>query len=123
MPQINLEYTVNISQDITARDIFPKIHQILGDVASIPQSNCKSRLHRVDDFHIADGDPKNAFVHLEIRFIEGRSPEIKTKIGQQCLEQLQAYFAESTSSLNLQITVEILDIHKPSYFKFPKGTL
>ncbi|MBC8504845.1 MAG: 5-carboxymethyl-2-hydroxymuconate Delta-isomerase [Anaerolineales bacterium] len=123
MPQISLEYTRNITPQIDSANLFPKIHQILGGVARIPIDNCKSRANRLDDFYIADGEPANAFVHLEIRFIEGRSPEVKTAIGEQCLEQLETYFVESTARLNLQITVEILDIHKQSYFKFPKGTL
>ncbi len=123
MPQISLEYTGNITQDIIAQDLFAPIHKILGDVAGIPIKNCKSRAIQLDDFFIADGEETNAFAHLEIRFIEGRSPEVKTTIGELCLEQLEAYFAESTSSLDLQITVEILDIHKPSYFKYPKGTI
>jgi len=123
MPQITLEYTGNITQELIAQDLFSPIHKVLGDVAGIPINNCKSRAIQRDDFYIANGETKNAFAHLEIRFIEGRSPEVKRAIGEQCLEQLESYFAESTSSLDLQITVEILDIHKQSYFKFPKGTL
>lgn len=123
MPQISLEYTDNLTQEINTAKIFRNIHQVLGEVAGIPLANCKSRANRLNDFYIADGDSKNAFIHLEVRFIEGRSAEIRSEIGEQCLEQLQAYFAESVSSQNLQITVEIHDIHKPSYFKFPKGTL
>ncbi len=123
MPQIGLEYTGNITQEIDTQALFSMIHQVLGNEAGIPIENCKSRAIRLENFHIAKGEPENAFIHLEIRFIEGRTREMKKTIGEQCLDFLENYFRESFSSLNLQITVEILDIHRQSYFKFPKGTL
>ncbi len=123
MPQISLEYTGNITQEIDTQALFSMIHQVLGDLAGIPIENCKSRAIQLDNFHIAKGEPNNAFIHLEIRFIEGRTPEMKMEIGDQCLGYLESYFSEAASSLNLQITVEILDIRRKNYFKFPKGTL
>ncbi|MBC8496371.1 MAG: 5-carboxymethyl-2-hydroxymuconate Delta-isomerase [Chloroflexi bacterium] len=123
MPQITLEYTGNITQEIKAQALFSKVHHVLEEVGGIRIENCKSRTIRLDDYYIANGETANAFLHLEIRFIEGRTPERKAEIGEQCLEFLEIYFAKSISSLNLQITVEIVDIHKQSYFKFPKGTL
>ncbi len=123
MPQISFEYTRNITQEIETQALFAMIHRVLGEVAGIPIENCKSRAKRLDDYYIANGKPDNAFIHLEIRFIEGRTPEMKKEIGEQCLGYLESYFSESASNLDLQITVEILDIRKQSYFKFPKGTL
>ena len=123
MPQMTLEYTANIIQEIKARELFSQIHHIFEEIGGIRIENCKSRAIRLDDYYIGKGKIENAFVHLEIRFIEGRSAELKGEIGQQSLAFLETYFAESISSLDLQITVEIIDIHKHGYFKYPKGTL
>ena len=62
-------------------------------------------------------------MHLDMRFLEGRSTEVKQAIGQQSLDLLLAWFRRSADRLDLQITVEIQDIRRSSYFKYPAGTL
>jgi 5-carboxymethyl-2-hydroxymuconate isomerase len=72
--------------------------------------------------HIGNGDPDNAFIHLDIEFVEGRSAEIKRAIGGQCLELVKRYYHLHLSDA-LQITVKIDDISLDFYFKDPAGTL
>ena len=48
--------------------------------------------------------------------------DLKRQIGRACLEVLQESFTPS-SALELQITVEIQDIERTTYFKIPEGTL
>jgi len=123
MPQLTLEYTANIKQKIDFADLFAQLHQVLVDVGGIPLGNCKSRAYRLDDFHIGDGAAQHAFVHLVIRFLEGRSVEMKETIGQQSLQILKESYAPSFAVLNLQLTVEMQDIERSTYFKIPEGTL
>jgi len=123
MPQIRLEYSSNITQEIDSKEIFSKIHQVLQDVGGISVQNCKSRAIRRNDYYIAKGEREHAFIHLEIRFIEGRSPALKASIGEHILQFFEIYLAESIALLKLQITVEIIDIQKRNYYKFPKGML
>jgi 5-carboxymethyl-2-hydroxymuconate isomerase len=122
MPHLTLEYTKNIDQEITFDDLFARLHQVLVDVSSIPIANCKSRASRLDNYYIADGGPQHAFVHLTIRFMAGRSVELKRDIGRRCLEVLEEVCC-SPAGLELQITVEIQDIERTTYFKLPEGTL
>jgi 5-carboxymethyl-2-hydroxymuconate isomerase len=122
MPHLTLEYTGNLEQEIILDDLFPRLHGALVDVAAIPIGNCKSRAYRLDNYYIADGGPQHAFVHLAIRFMEGRSVEVKRMIGRGCLEVLEE-LCHSPAGLALQITVEIQDIERTTYFKLPEGTL
>jgi len=71
-------------------------------------------------------------VHLDVRFLEGRAPEIKQAVGNGAVELLHDHFALAldgpdplgeTNPLDVQITVEIQDIQRASYFKYPPGTL
>jgi 5-carboxymethyl-2-hydroxymuconate isomerase len=118
-----LEYTANIKQEIDLADLLVQLHLVLVDVGGIPLGNCKSRAIRLDDFHIAGGEARHAFVHLTIRFLEGRSTELKQQIGRQSLGILEKSFAPSFTEFDLQITVEIKDIERATYFKIPEGTL
>ena len=122
MPQIALEYTANIAEHIEAAQVFARIHEVVASVGGINIGNCKSRARRLDSYFIGDGDARQAFAHLEVRFLEGRSAAVKQEIGRRCLGILQDYFAGSLAKLDLQMTVEVADIDRLFYFKIPEGT-
>jgi len=123
MPQLKLEYTDNIIQDTDFDSLFLKIHQILFNTGGINIENCKSRAVKIQNYFIGQGDANNAFIHLQIQFLEGRSDSLKQAIGHQILNLLKEYYKASLENLNLQITVEITDIQKKTYFKIPEGSL
>ena len=122
MPQVTLEYTANIAQEVHAHELFSELHQTLADVLGVRVDNCKSRAFRLDAYHIGKGEAQNAFVHLDVRFLAGRPLEVKQDVGQRCLRLLEAYFEPSRAALELQITVEVRDVERQTYFKIPKGT-
>lgn len=122
MPNIVLEYSSNISEAIDFADLFTAIHQVMHEVGSINLDNCKSRAVAIEKFHIGDGHPSNAFVQLSVAFLAGRSNEVKQRIGKACLAQLKQFYEKSMARLDLQITVEIIDIQLENYFKYPEGT-
>jgi 5-carboxymethyl-2-hydroxymuconate isomerase len=117
MPHITLEYTYNIDQSIEFRALFAELHQMLASVAGVSIDNCKSRAICLDTYHIGDGEAQNAFVHLEIQLLEGRSAELKQEIGARGLQVLKRYFAGSLGKLDLQITLEVRDMQRQAYFK------
>lgn len=122
MPNILLEYTTNVSDSIEYPKLFTAIHSVLHETAGIRLDNCKSRAIKIDEFYIGDGHPSNAFVQLSISFVAGRSAEIKAGVGDQCLAILKEYYEYSVARLDVQITVEICDIRREAYFKYPEGT-
>jgi len=117
MPHITLEYTDNIDQPIEFRDLFAELHQVLASIAGISIANCKSRARCLDTYHIGEGKAGNAFVHLEVRLLEGRSAELKREIGERGLEVLKKHFARSLSDRDLQITLGVRDMQRQAYFK------
>ncbi len=123
MPQITLEYSDNCLHDGEFAGLFRGIHGILQQTGGIRLENCKSRALEQENYFIADGDPVHAYAHLEIRFIEGRSDEIRKTMGQQCLELLKKFFKKSIEGGEIQITVEVADIRRQDYTKYPPGTL
>lgn len=122
MPQIKLEYTVNLSPPETD-EILRQLHHVLNKLTGIPISNCKSRLIKLDEYLIANGEKNEAFIHLDISLMEGRTKEMKQQIGSECIQLLKAYFTKEANDIDLQITVEIRDINRDFYFKYPEGTI
>ena len=121
MPHLSLEYTANVSEPDDMAAIMLKMHRVLNETGGICLGNCKSRTRRLDSYAVGDGSPDSAFLHLDVRFMEGRSEATKRAIGQELLQILKQEFPDT--NLDLQITVEIRDILANSYFKHPEGTL
>lgn len=122
MPHIVLEYSDNLPPLPDFRLLFDDIHQALKRIGGIRLENCKSRARAASHCYIGDGDADNAFIHLGVEFVAGRSAEIKKAIGQECLDLLKRHY-EPQLSERLQITVKIDDIVLDFYFKHPAGSL
>jgi 5-carboxymethyl-2-hydroxymuconate isomerase len=123
MPHIILEYSENIKENIDFKKLFRKVHSVLSTRGEVKIDNCKSRSICRTSFYIGDGSVKHAFLHLSIQWLEGRSVELKTEIGEKLLELLKSNYSKSLKELELQITVHINDMQRVNYFKHPKGTL
>lgn len=123
MPHLTLEYSANVPDPPDIQGILREFHRVLQETAGIKIANCKSRGRIADEYLVADGGSSHAFVHLDVRILEGRSVELKKELGNRLLETLREHFSSAEAVLDLQMTVEIRDIERSSYFKHPEGTL
>ena len=123
MPHLTLEYSANVDCPSNLADLFKRLHGVLVEKGGIKLENCKSRGRVAEDFFVASGRESDGFVHLDIRFLEGRPPEVKRVVGQESCDLLIEWFHDSVEKLDLQITVEVRDIRRTFYFKHPEGTL
>ena len=119
MPHLTLEYTSNIQHRIDFQDLFGQLHQVMAELAGTRIENFKSRAMCREAYHVGAGSGQEAFIHLEIRLLSGRSPEQKAHIGQRCLDVLQETWSPFLADLDPQITVELVGIERDSYFKGP----
>jgi len=121
MPHLRLEYSTNLDEAIASLDLLIDLHRTLERVAGISIGNCKSRAVPVPRYVVAAGEAAGAFVHLDVRFLEGRPLEVRRALGEALLARLlEAYGA---GRAGLQVTVEITESPRSTYFKHPPGTL
>ena len=123
MPQIKLEYTANISFLLPKEEFFKNLHKIISTEGNININNCKSRLIKLENYYIGNINKKTGFIHLELKFLEGRSEKIKIHLGQKLLAYLKESFLRADNEKSVQITVQIIDINKLFYFKYPEGSI
>lgn len=123
MPHLTLEYTANLDEWASDAELLLRLHRVLEAAAGIKIANCKSRWRMVEEWVVGDGGAESAFVHLDVRFLEGRPPEVKQAVGEGILDVLRDHFRPPPEGLDLQITVELQDIRRSTYFKDPPGTL
>jgi 5-carboxymethyl-2-hydroxymuconate isomerase len=123
MPHLTIEYTSNLDEWAGDSDLLLSLHHLLQSVAGIDIRNCKSRWRMMEEWLVGEGSTSSAFVHLDIRFLEGRPADLRQAVGAGALEVLRKHFATASEKLDLQVTVEVLDIRRAFYFKDPPGTL
>jgi 5-carboxymethyl-2-hydroxymuconate isomerase len=123
MPHLTLEYTSNLDEWANDPELLLSLHRLLHTEAGIELGNCKSRWRMAEEWAVGDGSGNPAFLHLDVRFLEGRPMNLKQAVGDRAVGLILDHFAEADEALDLQITVEIQDIRRGTYFKHPPGTL
>ena len=123
MPHITLQHSSNLQPRSEIKTLLGKLHDILHTIGGIKLENCKSRRVIFEEYLVGNGEPEHGFVHLDIRFIEGRDEQTKRSIGAKCNTILQQEFLSAPDNDQIQITVEVRDILLADYHKYPEGTL
>jgi len=123
MPHIILEYSSNLALHETSSTLFKQLHQQVRDIAGVKIENCKSRAYVASDYRVGTDDENSAFIHLSVRFIEGRSAERKQVLGASLCQLLRDAFGVGDTDEHVQVTVEVSDIRLDEYCKFPAGSL
>ena len=123
MPHLTIEYTANLDAWACDPKVLLSLHHLLESVAGIKIENCKSRWRMAEEWVVGDGEGPSGFVHLDMRFLEGRPADVKQAIGNGAVEILQKHFSPAAEEMDLQITAEVQDIRRAEYFKYPLGTL
>lgn len=116
MPHLTLEFSSNTLERNFSK-LFAECHSILVNTLPTELASCKSRAIEAYASHLGDGNKNNAFVHLNLKIMAGRSLETRKQAGDNLLAALKTHFAGSMHALNLQITIEIMEL-EDTYFKF-----
>ncbi len=117
MPHLLLEASTNIveTNDKIKQTLY-KCQELLVEKLPTQLASCKSRLIMHDVFVLGDNNPKNAFIHLTVKILKGRSQELLSTTSRSLFELLQESFTKSKENLNLGVSVEITELND-SYAK------
>ncbi len=115
MPHCILEYSANVVEQPDMTRLLMDIHGALMATGLFTLADIKSRAIRHEQYLIGDGDPARAFVTLNVQILEGRSDEVKAQISEAALEVLKRAFPESLQQRKCSLTVQVSEIHRPSY--------
>ncbi|MFT4554522.1 MAG: 5-carboxymethyl-2-hydroxymuconate isomerase [Chlamydiales bacterium] len=115
MPHILVEYSSNLREHVRHRESLMALHKVLSEHAEI--ENIKSRSIVRENCLVGDGSEGNAFVHVNLRLLPGRTTETKQKIGSDIVQSLREMYGESLREFSCDFTVDIEDMDKESYTK------
>jgi 5-carboxymethyl-2-hydroxymuconate isomerase len=115
MPHCILEASDNLLDHPDWAALLLGINQTLAGTGLFTAADIKSRLIRHEVFAIGDGSGDQAFVTLNVQILGGRSDEVKAQLSEALLPLLVRAFPRTLDQTKCSLTVQITDIHKPSY--------
>lgn len=114
MPHLNLEYSANLGAALPA-NILQIANEALMRTGQFNEADIKSRDMAFNTFAIGTANVPRAFLAAKLSILSGRTADTKRDIAKTLLAALEA--AIVAPALDLQISVEILDIDRDSYAK------
>jgi 5-carboxymethyl-2-hydroxymuconate isomerase len=117
MPQLILEYSSNVIEKNNLFNLLKKFNETLTQLLTTELLSCKSRAVEQVVYCIGDGNINNAFVHITLKVMPGRTFDKLKNVGEVMMDILKEYFHESSQKLNLQLSLEIDELKK-TYFKY-----
>jgi 5-carboxymethyl-2-hydroxymuconate isomerase len=115
MPHCILEASDNLLDQPDWTGLLQAVNQSLIATGLFKAADIKSRFLRHGIFAIGEGGVDQAFVTLDVQILGGRSDEVKAQISEALLAVLAAAFPNTLARMKCSITVQITDIHRPSY--------
>ena len=115
MPHCLLEASNNLPDQPDWVEVLSSVNHTLVATGLFVEADIKSRLLRHDTFVVGDGDPRRAFVTLNVQILGGRTDEVKAQLTEALLPALARHFPLAFAERIFSLTVQITDIHRPSY--------
>lgn len=116
MPHMTVEYTSNL-QGIDEAALLTALTNTVCDHPSISdEADVKTRITALSSYQIGRNNAGRAFVHVELRWMAGRSAEVKKEVSDNLAATLKAQLP-AQPELDVQLSVDIVDMDKPCYFK------
>ncbi len=118
MPHCILETSDNLLDQPDGRGLLGEINRTLVATGLFAEADIKSRLLRHDCHFVADGAPDRAFVTLDVQLLAGRTDEVKAQLSEALLQVLMSAFPRSLAGMKCNLTVQISELHRPSYRRY-----
>ncbi|AUG75998.1 hypothetical protein CFP65_1082 [Kitasatospora sp. MMS16-BH015] len=107
MPQITVDRSWSVALDRAA--FAAELHPLVAKTIDTEVASCKTRFRRIEECFVGDGDPSRAMVYLEIKILDGRSPEARTALSEAVLALLREHASVAEGELHLAVDVTELD--------------
>ncbi|HJW43353.1 MAG TPA: 5-carboxymethyl-2-hydroxymuconate Delta-isomerase [Geothrix sp.] len=124
MPHCILEASGNLLDQPDWAGLLRAVNRTLADTGLFTAADIKSRFLRHEVFVVGDDAPgahERSFVTLNVQILSGRGDEVKAQLSEALLPVLAAAFPRSLAGQKLSLTVQISDLHRPSYRRQTSG--
>ena len=110
MPHLTIEYSANLEPQVDIQALVDRLHAAAIETGVFPLGGIRTRASASQRYRIADGDPANAFVHVEVRIAAGRDAATRERVGQHLFSALTETLAPATATRPLAMSFELQEI-------------
>ena len=117
MPHVVVHYSANLTE-LDQPKLLEDLNTALMKTELFSVNDIKSRIFKDEVFLVGLGQTQEAYLHLKLYLLDGRTEAQKQGLGEALLRKLeqQTYF-KSVPQFPIQLCVEMIDIPKQNYFK------
>ncbi|WPB58135.1 5-carboxymethyl-2-hydroxymuconate Delta-isomerase [Xylophilus sp. GOD-11R] len=117
MPHLTIEYTRNLEDGFALAETLREVNETLvasGQIRNEP--DLKSRIVPLDDYVVGTGAGARGFVYCVLRVLPGRDDATKAALTER-IGVVMRNRIPRPAGMMVQLSVEIVEMHKPSYVK------
>ncbi len=115
MPHCILEFSDNVVDRPDLRAVLAAIHDGLMSTGMFVSGDIKCRAIEHRAYVVGDGAADRTFVTLDIQVLSGKTDDAKAGLAEQALAVLERFYPHTLAESRCSLTVQVTDIHAPSY--------
>lgn len=117
MPHLIVEYSGNLEPELDVPSLVRTVHDAAIATGVFLLGGIRTRAQRRDVYCVADGNPANRFVHLDVKIAAGRPLEVRKRAGDAIFAAASAALAPIFAKHPLAISLEITEINPETSWK------
>ncbi|MCZ2499233.1 5-carboxymethyl-2-hydroxymuconate isomerase [Xylophilus sp. Kf1] len=117
MPHLTIEYSRNLEDGFALADTLSEVNATLVDSGQIrDELDLKSRIVPLDTTVVGTAAGDRGFVYCILRLLPGRTDDVKAEMSERIGVVMRRRIPRPAGMV-VQLSVEIIEMHKPSYVK------
>lgn len=110
MPHLIVECSANLAEAIALDDLVRALHEAAIATGVFPLGGIRTRVYVSRHYRIADGDPRHAFAHIEMRIARGRDLATRKRAAERVFSALRDGLAAVAATSTLALSLELKEI-------------
>jgi 5-carboxymethyl-2-hydroxymuconate isomerase len=117
MPHIIMECSANLAKLADLDEILRQLHESALSTGVLPLGGLRTRLHLADRYRVADGNPANGFVHVEIAIGQGRDLPARRRAAETIFRALCDALDARLPDHPLALSLELRELERETSFR------
>ena len=110
MPHVIVEYSANLEPALDVPMLVRNVHDAVLDSGIFQIGAVRTRAERRDLCVVADGDPTNCFIHIEVRMASGRDGAARKRLAEAILATVATDTRDVYAQAGMGLSVEVREI-------------
>jgi len=110
MPHITLEYSANLDAHLDMGALCVALKDAAAATGIFPPAGIRVRAFAAQHVVIADGDPQNVFIDINIRLAAGRDAAAKTRAADAVFAAAQTFTSDVMAARPFMLSLELREI-------------